>query len=164
MLKENKPRRPMNLSLLQNLPVVTCDAGENLITEGQPSEGLYFLESGEVEVYKRGVLIADIYDPGAVFGDMAFLLGIAPTATVRAVTPCVFRQTGQPAEFLRQHPEVALHLAEILARRLDSLNRYLVNIKEQFKDRADHLGIIDEVLDALMHKNPRQIPRRDAGD
>lgn len=49
------------------------------------------------------------------------------------------------------------------ARRLDSLNRDLVEIKHQFKDRADHLGIIDEVLDALLHKHPRNIPRRDAG-
>jgi hypothetical protein len=55
-------------------------------------------------------------------------------------------------------------MARILARRLDSLNRYLVNIKEQFRDRADHLGIIDEVLDALMHRHPRVIPRRETGD
>ena len=54
-------------------------------------------------------------------------------------------------------------MARVLARRIDSLNRYLVNIKEQFKDRADHLGIVDEVLDSLMNKHPRDIPRRNAG-
>ncbi|MEJ1972088.1 MAG: hypothetical protein WDM96_06350 [Lacunisphaera sp.] len=69
-----------------------------------------------------------------------------------------------PGNFFRQNPDVALHMATILARRLDSLNRYLVDIKHQFKDRSDHLGIIDEVLDALMHKHPRNIPRREAGD
>ena len=154
----------MDLSLLQHLPSVSCAAGGVLITEGQPVQGIFFLESGEVEVLKDGVLIAEVYVTGAVFGDMAFLLGTAPTATVKAITPCVFRHVADPADFFRRQPEVALHMAAILARRLDSLNRYLVDIKHQFKDRSDHLGIIDEVLDALMHKHPRDIPRRATDD
>ncbi len=154
----------MDLSLLQHLPSVSCAAGGVLITEGQPVQGIFFLESGEVEVLKDGVLIAEVYVTGAVFGDMAFLLGTAPTATVKAITPCVFRHVADPGEFFRLHPAVTLHMAAILARRLDSLNRYLVDIKHQFKDRSDHLGIIDEVLDALMHKHPRDIPRRATDD
>jgi len=154
----------MDLLLLQTLPAVSCAAGAVLITEGRSAAGLYFLESGEVEVLKGGELIAEVYEPGAVFGDMAYLLGSAPTATVRALTSCVFRHVADPREYFRQNPDVALHMAVILARRLDSLNRYLVDIKQQFKDRADHLGMIDEVLDALMHKHPRDIPRRPQED
>lgn len=153
----------MDLSLLQTLPLVTCAAGHELIKEGRPVEGLYFLERGEVEVLKGEVLIAEIYEAGAVFGDMAYLLKTAPTATVRTLTPCAFRQVVDPPAFFRQHPAAALHMAEILARRLDSLNRYLVDIKHQFKDRADHLGLLDEMLDSLMHKHPRVIPPRSAG-
>jgi CRP-like cAMP-binding protein len=149
---------------MRSLPQVTLAAGQVLITEGQPIPGLYFLESGEVEVLKEGIQIAEVYQVGAVFGDMAYLLKTEPTATVRAITPCTFRQVSDPPAFFRQQPDYALHMAEILARRLDSLNRYLVDIKHQFKDRADHLGIIDEVLDSLMHKHPRVIPRREAGD
>ncbi len=154
----------MDLLLLQTLPAVSCAAGAVLITEGRPADGLYFLESGEVEVLKGGELIAEVYEPGAVFGDMAYLLGSAPTATVRALTPCVFRHVAEPRGYFQKNPDSALHMAVILARRLDSLNRYLVDIKQQFKDRADHLGMIDEVLDALMHKHPRDIPRRPQGD
>ena len=154
---------PMDLSLLQTLPPITCPAGHVLIAEGRSLAGIYFLESGELEVLKGDVLIAEIYEPGAVFGDMAFLLKTEPTATVRAVTPCTLRHVADPVQFFREHPAATLHMAEILARRLDSLNRYLVDIKNQFKDRADHLGIIDEVLDALMHKHPRSILRREAG-
>lgn len=154
----------MDPSLLQPLPRLFLAAGEVLITEGQPIQGLYFLESGEVEVLKGGTTIAEVYEPWAVFGDMAFLLGTAPTATVQAITSCVFCHVAAPVDFFRQNPAAALHMAVILARRLDSLNRYLVDIKHQFKDQADHLGIIDEVLDALMHKHPRHIPRREAGD
>ncbi len=154
----------MDLSQLQTLPLVTCPAGHTLITEGQPVRGIFFLESGEVEVLKNGISIAEVYEAGAVFGDMAHLLDTAPTATVRTLTPCTFRQVAEPVEYFRQNPDAALHMARVLARRLDSLNRYLVDIKHQFKDRADHLGIIDEVLDALMHKHPRHLPRREAGD
>jgi len=154
----------MDLTHLQALPRLAVDTGGTIITEGQALQGLYFLESGEVEVYKDDVLIAEVYEPGAVFGDMAFLLETPPTATVKAIVPCVFRHVVDPREYFRLHPDMALHTAAILARRLDSLNRYLVDIKHQFKDRADHLGIIDEVLDALMHKHPRKIPRREAGD
>lgn len=150
--------------LLHSLPAVSVPAGHELIHEGRPLAGLFFLEQGEVEVCKGGTLIAEVYEPGAVFGDMAFLLQTEPTATVRTLTPCTFRQVADPPAFFREYPEVTLHMAAILARRLDALNRYLVDIKRQFQDRADHLGIIDEVLDALMHKHPRNLPRREAGD
>jgi CRP-like cAMP-binding protein len=154
----------MDFSLPESLPRLSTPTGHVLITEGQPVAGLYFLESGEVEVLKGGTLIAEVYEPGAVFGDMAYLLETPPTATVRTLTACIFRHVADPKEFFRLNPDLALHMAAILARRLDSLNRYLVDIKHQFKDRSDHLGIIDEVLDALMHKHPRNIPRREAGD
>lgn len=154
----------MNLSLFQSLPQITCAAGHILIAEGRPIDGMYFLESGEVQVLKGEILIAEVYEAGAVFGDMAYLLRTEPTATVRTLTSCVFRHVADPSAFFQQQPAAALHMAEVLARRLDSLNRYLVDIKNQFKDRADHLGIIDEMLDALMHKHPRVIPRREAGD
>lgn len=158
------PSPRLDLSILQTLPRVDLPAGAILITEDQPLNGLYFLESGEVEVLKGGTTIAEVYEPGAVFGDMAFLLQTEPTATVRTLIASQFRHVADPAGFFRAHPELTLHMAAVLARRLDSLNRYLVDIKNQFKDRADHLGIIDEVLDALMHKHPRRIPRREAGD
>jgi len=153
----------MDLSVLQSAPGFSSTAGHVVITEGQPLEGIFFLESGEVEVLKNGILIAEIHDAGAVLGEMSWLLGTTPTATVRTVTPCTFRYVLNPAEFFRKNPDIALHVAELLARRVDSLNRYLVEIKNQFRDRADHLSIIDEVLDSLMHKHPRSIPRRDAG-
>ena len=154
----------MDLSVLQSAPQISCPADHVVIAEGEPLQGVYFLESGEVAVFKNEVLIAEIYEAGAVLGEMSWLLGTVPTATVKTSTACTFRHVANPPEFFRQNPGVTVHMAAILARRLDSLNRYLVEIKNQFKDRADHLGIIDEVLDSLMHKHPRHIPRRDAGD
>ncbi len=143
---------------------MSVPAGQIVIAEGQALAGIYFLEHGEVEVLRKGVLIAEVFDSGSVLGEMSWLLGTTPTATVKTITPCTFRHVANPATFVRDHPEVALHIAVTLARRLDSLGHYLVEIKNQFHDRADHLGIIDEVLDSLMHKQPRTIPRRSTGD
>jgi len=154
----------MDLSLLQDLPTLALPAGHVLIEEARPIHEIYFMEKGEVEVVKGGTLISEVYDAGAAFGDMSFLLDQTPMATVRTIVPSVFRRVDDPAAFFRRHPEAALHVAVIMARRVDALSRYLVDIKQQFKDRADHLGMIDEVLDALIHKHPRAIPRRSAGD
>jgi CRP-like cAMP-binding protein len=154
----------MNLAPLRALPLVSFAAGETVIAQDRPLAGLYFLETGEVEVVRHGVTVAEVFEPGAVFGEMSWLLEALPTASVRTLVPCTFRHVADPAAFLREHPEITLHMAAILARRIDSLNRYVVEIKNQFRDRSDHLGIIDEVLDALMHKHPRAIPRRAAGD
>ncbi len=150
-------------ALLQ-VPQLTLAAGQTVITEGRPIDGLYFLEEGEVEVLKLGVPIAEVFEPGAVLGEMSWLLETVPTATVRTLTPCTFRHVAEPAAFVQRHPEIALGIARTLAQRVDSLGRYLVDIKNQFKDRSDHLGMIDEVLDSLMHKHPRKIPRRSSGD
>lgn len=155
----------MNLSPLSALPLINVSAGEILITQDRPLSGIYFLETGEVEVLKNDVRVAEIYEPGAVFGEMSWLLDVQPTATVRTLTACTFRHVADPTTFLRAHPDVTLHMAAILARRIDSLNRYVVEVKNQFRDRADHLAIMDEVLDSLVHKHPRKIPRRlNAGD
>lgn len=154
----------MDLSPLQSAPSLSYPAGHVLITEGQPLAGVYFLESGDVDISKDGVLVAEIHDAGAVMGEMSWLLDTVPTATVTARTPCTVRHVARPAEFFREHPDATLHMARLLARRVDSLNRYLVEIKNQFRDRADHLGMIDQILDSLMHKHPRDIPRRNVGD
>jgi CRP-like cAMP-binding protein len=154
----------MNLSALQSLPLVSFAADHVLIEEGKPLRGIYFLETGEVAVFKNGVLIAETYQSGAALGEMAWLLGTTPMGTVKTTVPCTLRHAADPESFLRQNPEISLHLAVTLARRVDALASYLAEIKNQFRGRADHLGIIDEVLDSLMNKYPRNIVRRATGD
>ena len=103
----------------------------------------------------------DAYEPGVVFGEMAALLGGLATATVRTLGPAVFYVIEQPREFLMAHPEASFYVAELLARRLDALNKYLIDVKRQYEGH-DHLGMVDEVLEALMHR-PRQRPRTKSG-
>jgi CRP/FNR family cyclic AMP-dependent transcriptional regulator len=150
--------------VIDRLPAKQFTAGTVLIEQGTHADRLYFLIDGDVEVLKDGTLIADVSERGAVFGEMSILLNAAHTATVRVRTPSSFRVAGASLEFLRDNPDVALYVAEILARRLDSLNRYLVDVKSQFKGFDDHLNMVDGVLDALMTKHPRRIERRPVDD
>jgi len=124
--------------------------GSVLLAEGQPAGVLYFLESGTVEIVKKGHLISTVAQPGAVFGEVSMLLDQAPMATVRAGGEVVCRLVENPREFLEKRPEVALHVARLLARRLNSVTSYLVDLKRQYEGRDDHLGMVDEVLESLL--------------
>jgi len=129
------------------------ESGQFVIQQGEQTEILYFLIEGAVEVLKDDVRIATAAQPGLVFGEMAVLLGVPHTASVRAVKPSAFYIVAQPREFLKTSPALCLHVSELLARRLDALNKYLVNVKHQFEGH-DHIGMVDEVLEALLHRQP----------
>lgn len=129
------------------------DAGQLVIRQGEQTDALYFLIEGAVEVLKDDVRVATASQPGLVFGEMAVLLGGAHTASVRAVKPCAFYIVEKPREFLKSSPTLCLYVSELLARRLDALNKYLVNVKHQFEGH-DHIGMVDQVLEALLHRQP----------
>ena len=139
---------------LQGREVRRVDAGQLVIQQGDKTDCLYFLIEGEVEVLKDDVPVALASQPGVVFGEMAALLGGHHTATVRALKPCAFYIVQNPREFLQASPVICLHVCELLARRLDSLNKYLVDVKHQFEGH-DHIGMVDQVLETLLHRQPR---------
>lgn len=148
------------LDKLGELPEIRFEAGDAIITEGEAAAGLFFLISGAVEIVKDGVQIAESRLAGAVFGEMSFLLETEPTATVRALEPCVMKLARSRREFLDRNPEAASHIAFILARRLDSLNHYLVDLKKQFADRDDHLGMVGDILGSIMTSHPQSDRRQ----
>ena len=80
------------------------------------------------------------------------------TATVKAIQTCTFHVVENPREFLSQSPAACLHVCDLLAHRIDALNRYLVNVKHQFEGH-DHLGMVDGILDALLHRPARSVVR-----
>lgn len=140
------------LELFRDREKCRFEPGQIVIQQGGQTGRLYFLMEGEVEVLKDDVVVAATSQPGAVFGEMAMLLGSQHTATVRARKPCTFYIIEHPLEFLASSPSACLHVCALLARRLDTLNRYLVDVKHQYEGH-DHLGMVDEVLQALLHRH-----------
>lgn len=143
------------LAALRDHPVRTFAAGETILEQGERTGLLFILIEGAVEVMKDGVVVATATEPGAIFGDLSALLGTPHTATVRALRPSRFHEAAHARAFLDQNPLVCLHLCELLARRLDAVNKYLVDVKQQFAGH-DHLALVDGVLDTLMHRQPRR--------
>ncbi len=142
------------LDYTKDLGTTRYDTGDVLIKEGPASGTLYILVEGAVEVLRGDVRVSIVDEPGAVFGEISALLGSAHSATVRAIEPCEVHRIEDAESFLQMRPEIVFHVARILARRLIDATTYLADIKHQFADRTDHLGMVDEVLEALVNQQP----------
>ncbi len=148
------------LALSADLPVRSVPSDEVLIDEGAAPERMYVLESGAVTIERDGTPFARIDFPGAVFGELSFVLDTPATATVRAAGDVVVRVVDDPHEFLTQRPEAALAVLRMTAARLDGLTQYLVDVKQQFSGLTGHLGMVDQILDTLVH---HQAPKARTG-
>lgn len=133
------------------LPVESVPAGEVLIAEGADPGRMLVLRAGSVTIERDGVPFARIDHPGAVFGEMSWVLDRPATATVRATTPSEVHVMADPDAFLAAHPEAAVAVLRMTAARLDGLTQYLVDVKGQFAGLDGHLGMIDQILDTLVH-------------
>ena len=130
-------------------PTERYHPGDVMLEEGHWSGRLFILVDGEVEVSRGGTGVAVLSEPGAMFGEMSALLALPHTATVRALTEVTVRAPEDAGQFLRQHPELAFHLARVLAQRLNAATTYLVDVKRQYDGRSDHLAMVGEVLEVL---------------
>lgn len=148
------------LAYCDEFPLDRFEPGDVLIPEGPNTGRMYILAVGEVEVLRGDTQVASIAMPGAIFGEIAALLGGPHTATVRAVTEVTAFRIEDARSLLENSREISFHVSTILARRLTDATAYLADLKRQFADRADHLGMVDEVLDALVQ---RQRPAVSAG-
>lgn len=142
---------PSIADLCQSLPVTSFETGADLISEGSAPGCLYVLIEGAVEILKGDVQVNVISDRGAIFGETSALLEIPHTATVRALTPCSVHAIEGGTAFLQSHKEIAYLLAKVLAHRLQGVTAYLADLKHQFEDHSSHLGMVDDILETLLH-------------
>lgn len=140
------------LDKCDGVPLQTLEAGTVLLSEDETSGRLHVLASGAVEVLRGDTQVALVQEPGAVFGEMSVLLNRPHTATVRALTPITVYTFDDAESFLRSNPEIAFLLGRLLAERLNAATTYLVDLKRQFEDHGDHLCMVGEVLEALIHQ------------
>lgn len=136
---------------LAALSLMKCPAGEDVLTAGSSTGRLLVLRSGAVEVIKDGVQIAKVSAPGAVFGEIAVLLGQPHTADVRTLEPSEFHVADAPA-LLAGDATVTLFVAALLAQRLDAANRALVEVKRQLQagDPRSAIGRTVEKVEELL--------------
>lgn len=144
------------LEALHEHPVRQFADGETILIQGGRTGILYILIEGAVEVVKDDVTVATATKPGVIFGELSALLGVAHTATVRALRSSKFHVIPNPREFLEKNPSACFHLCETLARRLDSANKHLVDVKQKAAEK-NRGGIDDAAIDALMQRRPSRL-------
>src|SRR5262249_41207070 len=113
---------------LATLPLVTYRAGETVLSAASKTGRLLILKEGAGAVVKEGVEIARVAEPGAVFGELSVLLDQPHTADVHALEASQFH-VADAAAMLRVDPIALLYVATVLAQRLDSANRGLLELK-----------------------------------
>jgi len=120
----------------------TYQKGDTLFVEGEESQDLYVLVSGHLEVLIGEKKIAEITEPGALFGELSSLLGAKRTATVQAENEVkVLRiPKNEVSTFLKNFPAVAAKITEIIARRLDESSQAVYGLRQ----------ICDKLPDAVM--------------
>lgn len=129
--------------------------------EGTAGEEMYILQSGTVDVYIEGYKVVSIGEPGAVFGEMALLLGEKRTATLKArnnvvLTRIMKRDIKEVAE---RQPEILIDVVSSLAKKhfhniekINSINQLLIEqsidgeFKPQEKKKLDHHRMSNELL------------------
>ena len=135
----------------------TVAAGELILHEGGRTGHLYILIDGRVEVVKGDVVVASIAEPGAIFGEMSVLLAQDHSAAVRAATDSVIYEIDDAARFMRDHPEVAMLVAQLLARRLYVATTYLADLRRQYAGHGNHLAMVGDLLQSMINLAPADV-------
>ena len=137
----------MFLAGLATLPRETRQAGDLILRKGETAGKVFILQQGAVEVVDGDERIAFANEPGTVFGEIGVLLDQPPMADVRVLEPSIFYVAAGKV-FLRVHREAALHVAELLARRLVAAHRRLDEVRRQLlPEQRD--GVLEEMVDAV---------------
>ena len=115
-------------SLRSSMTLVKLRKGQSLFKEGDDGDHLFIVSNGKV---KLGTKSPDgrenllmILGPGDMFGDLSLFDSGPRTATATAVTDTKLLSLGQDKviPWVKEHPEVSLHLLARLASRLRRTN------------------------------------------
>src|SRR4029453_9439880 len=100
------------VALIQGLKLLPYERGDVILREGQGGGSLYMLTSGRVRAFKKGTdgkqsPLGDLKE-GAFFGEVSFLTGQPPLASVVAPPRCELLELDRPTldEITKTHPHV----------------------------------------------------------
>jgi CRP/FNR family transcriptional regulator, cyclic AMP receptor protein len=140
------------LDLCEGREARSFKPGELLVKEGGQEGRLFVLIEGQVEVLRKETQVSYIDEPGSIFGEMSVLLDMPYSATVKALSDVTAYVIEDPLKFFESQPEVAVHMASLLARRLYYTTSYLVDLQQQAAGKREDLDLVDRILAQLVQK------------
>ena len=122
----------MNIDVLRkfNLLEVEIEPSTTLLEEGGRESKVYVLVAGSVKISSKGHELAQVDDVGTILGEISALLGTTNVATVTTLEKSTFFVVENFQQFVLEHPEVAISVAQVLAVRLINMNDHLVHVKD----------------------------------
>jgi CRP-like cAMP-binding protein len=125
---------PSELSFLSERAVVNhFETGQLIFAEGDPAEGLYVVEAGEVKIFKTSPAgreqVLSVEGPGSSVAELPVFDGASYPASAVAMTPAtlLYIRKKDIHALCLEHPEVALKVLKAIGARL----RHLVNMIEE---------------------------------
>jgi len=137
-----------------------ANRAEMVLLEGEPAANLYFVASGAVKVFKTSAegkeQILSIVRPGESFNDVPIFDGGPNPASARTMGPVILYgiKKNDMEAILRDHPQIALNVIKVLARRV----RHLVSLVEDLSFRrviSRVAKILLEHIGGEMSRGPR---------
>lgn len=100
---------------------------EIILKDGEIGEGFYILEEGELAVVRDGLVLNEISQKGAIFGELSGLLKYKRKASIRAKTDVKATHIEKSLEsVVAQNPNFAVKLIRSLGRRLYTMNELVI--------------------------------------
>lgn len=112
----------------------TCQRGRVFFTPGETGEVLFILKSGRVNLYRMTPegkkLVTATVEAGTVFGEMSLIAQGMFDSFAEAAEDCTLcvMSRSDVERLLREHPDVAMRLLELLARRLHDTEERLSDV------------------------------------
>ena len=98
--------------------------GQYVCSEGEESDYLYYIVSGNLYVYSKGKLVSALTPDDIFMGEMSFLLSNRRSATVVSKGKSVLIRISKQdfVNLIKENPHYGIFLARLLAQRLARLN------------------------------------------
>ena len=138
------------LDYCEGLARISFKPGQVMLPENERLGRLYVLVEGQVEVIRERTAVTLVDEPGSIFGEMAVLLDMPHSATVKALSAVTAYEIPDALTFLDKRPEFSLHIATMLARRLYYTTSYLVDLQQQAAGKRQDLDLVDQILATLV--------------
>jgi small-conductance mechanosensitive channel/CRP-like cAMP-binding protein len=135
----------------------TLPAGVAVVRQDDPGNSMFVVVEGLLEVYRRcaadpgseSMRVVEL-QPGEFFGEMSLLTGASRSATVLASTESVVYEIGASEinAVLASRPELAWHLAEVVARRQEQLEE-VRNNPDAAAPEAARPRVVQQILEGM---------------
>lgn len=137
ILKRTSVTKEALPAYLVNPDIENYENNDVIIREGNRDSDFFKLVQGALIVAKGGKKIAEIVEPGEYFGEMSAITGKRRSVSILSKGRSVIKRFpgDKLPEIIEKHPEVAKHLFETIAGRLNHADEIIVKLINERKQR-----------------------------